>query len=167
MQLEDTIGYWLSYAQRCFASAFFEVLHRHCTERGKPYVVTPPQWGVIALLSHKNAQTISTLAQRLGVDGPAVTNIVKRLEHNDLVKRIRDHTDERVVKVWLTAEGQDIFHSLEPVVVQFHEQILPDDQRQLLLDHLQQLIAQVSKVAPNAGDRFNFLRELLWQKEPG
>jgi MarR family len=93
MQLEDTIGYWLSYAQRCFAAAFFEVLRARCVELGKPYVITPPQWGILVLLSHEDGQTISALAQHLCVDGPAVTNLVKRLEQVEqcgLVERVRD-----------------------------------------------------------------------------
>jgi DNA-binding MarR family transcriptional regulator len=76
----DTVGHWSSYAQRCFASAFFEVLQAHCLQRGKPYVITPPQWGGLTLLFHHERQTIGTLAQQLKVDGPAITNIFKRLE---------------------------------------------------------------------------------------
>ncbi|HEY0755409.1 MAG TPA: MarR family transcriptional regulator [Ktedonobacteraceae bacterium] len=165
MQLEDTIGYWLSYAQRCFASAFFEVLQAHCITLEKPYVITPPQWGVLTLLSRRDRQTISTLAQQLGVDGPAVTNIVKRLEQSDLVERVRDREDERVVNVLLTVEGQDIFRSLAPLVVQFHEQVLPGNQRQVFLEQMHHLVAQVSIVAPRSEGRFSFLRDLLKQTE--
>src|SRR6266487_101898 len=79
-------------------SFFFEVLQAHCLQRGKPYVITPPQWGVLALLSHHERQTIGMLAQQLKVDGPAVTNIVKRLEQSGLLERARDRQDERVVE---------------------------------------------------------------------
>ena len=61
-------------------------------------MITPPQWGVLALLSHHERQTIGTLAQQLKVDGPAVTNIAKRLEQSGLVERARDRQDERVVE---------------------------------------------------------------------
>jgi hypothetical protein len=44
MQPDDSIGYWLSYAQRCFSSAFSEVLRTHCVEQGKAYEITPSQW---------------------------------------------------------------------------------------------------------------------------
>ncbi|SRR6266496_3076339 len=165
MQLEDTIGYWLSYAQRCFASAFFEVLQAHCMKLEKPYVVTPPQWGILALLSRRDRQTISMLAQQLGVDGPAVTNIVKRLEQSGLVERVRDREDERVVNVLLTTEGQNIVRSLIPLVAQFHEQVLPGNERQMLLEQLRHLIAQISTVAPEAGERFRLLQDHLWQRE--
>ena len=165
MQLEDTPGYWLSYAQRCFASAFFEVLETHCRKLGKPYVVTPPQWGLLALLSHQDGQTISTLAQRLGVDGPAVTNIVKRLEQSGLVARVRDRVDERVVNVLLTTEGKEIIASLLPLVAQFQEQLLSAEEQEMLLGQLRHLIARISIVAPEAGARFRLLQEYLRQQE--
>jgi DNA-binding MarR family transcriptional regulator len=113
----------------------------------------------------RDRQTISMLAQQLHLDGPAVTNLAKRLEQNGLVTRVRSREDERVVEISLTAEGRDIFRSLNPIVVQFHEQVLPDDQRQALIKHLQQFIARVSMVAPDAGDRFSSLLEHMRRQE--
>ena len=165
MELEDSIGYWLSYAQRYLTSALFEVIRAHCVERGKPYVITPLQWVVLALLSRRDRQTIRTLAQQLGLDGPAVTNLAKRLEQSGLVERVRSREDERFVEVSLSAEGRDIFRSLNPIVEQFHEQVLPGDQRQHLFEHLQQFIARVSMVAPDAGDRFGSLLERIRGQE--
>ena len=159
MQLENSIGYWLSSALRYFTSALFEVIRTHCVERGKPYVITPPQWVVLELLSRQERQTISMLAQYLLLDGPAVTNLAKRLEQSGLVTRVRSREDERVVEVSLTAEGRDIFRSLNPIVEQFHKQVLSDEQRQALAEQLKQFIAQVSLVAPDAGDRFGSLLE--------
>ena len=165
MQLEDSIGYWLSSALRYFTSALFEVIRAHCVERGKPYVITPPQWVVLELLSRQERQTISMLAQYLLLDGPAVTNLAKRLEQSGLVTRVRSREDERVVKVSLTAEGRDIVRSLHPIMEQFHQQVLPDDQQQALLEPLQQFIARVSVVTPDAGDRFDSLLKYLRSQE--
>jgi len=159
MELEDSIGYWLSYALRYFTSALFEVIRAHCVERGKPYVITPLQWVVLALLSRRDRQIIRTLAQQLHLDGPAITNLAKRLEQSGLVERVRSREDERVVEVSLTAEGRDIFRSLNPIVEQFHKQVLSDEQRQALFEQLQQFIARISLVAPDAGDRFGSLLE--------
>lgn len=165
MQLEDSIGYWLSYAMRYFGAALFEVIQAHCVERGKPYMITPPQWVLLAMLFRRDRQTIRALAQQLGLDGPAVTNLAKRLEQSGLVTRVRSREDERFVEVSLTDEGRDIVRSLNPIVEQFHEQVLPSDQRQHLSEHLQQFIAQVSRVAPGAGDRFgSFIEHLRGQE---
>jgi DNA-binding MarR family transcriptional regulator len=161
MQPDDSIGYWLSYAQRCFSSAFYEVLRTHCVEQGKAYVITPPQWGILSFIAHKQEQTIGVLAQRLGVDAPAVTNIVKRLEQSGLVERVRDREDQRVVKVSLSEEGQEMVRSLQPVVEGFNGQLLPGPQRQAFIEDLQRFIARVSTVVPDSAERFGFLREHL------
>ena len=161
MQPDDSIGYWLSYAQRCFSSAFYEVLRTHCVEQGKAYVITPPQWGILSFIAHEQEQTIGVLAQRLGVDAPAVTNIVKRLEQSGLVERVRDREDQRVVKVSLSEEGQEMVRSLQPVVEGFNGQLLPGPQRQAFIEDLQRFIARVSTVVPDSAGRFGFLREHL------
>src|SRR5215469_9641891 len=126
---DDSIGYWLSYAQRSFSSAFSEVLRRHCAEQGKSYVITPAQWGMLSFLVHAQEQTIGALARRLGLDAPAITNIVQRLEQSNLVERVRDREDQRIVKVLLSEEGQKIMHSLLPVFEAFNEQLLPGQER--------------------------------------
>src|SRR5712691_9732950 len=116
MQSDHSIGYWLSYAQRSFSSAFSEILRARCVEQGKAYVITPAQWGILSFVAREQEQTISALAQRLGVDAPAVTNIVQRLEQNGLVERVRDREDQRIVQVSLSEEGQGIMRSLQLVV---------------------------------------------------
>src|SRR5438874_9038986 len=88
----------------------------------------------------------SALAQRLGVDAPAVTNIVQRLEQSGLVERMRDREDQRIVKVSLSEEGQEIMRSL---------------QRQTFIEELQRFVARVSTLVPVSVGRFGFIREHL------
>ncbi len=80
------LSYWLFYAQRCVAYAFAEVMRAHCEERGKPYVITPPQWGALSLLLAQDGQTIGTMSQKRGVDAPTATGIITRLEQNGLAR---------------------------------------------------------------------------------
>ena len=98
------LSYWLFYAQRCVAYAYAEVLRAHCEERAKPYVITPPQWGALELLLAQDGMTIGAMSQKRGVDAPAATGIITRLEQMGLVERRHDREDRRVVKVYLTAE---------------------------------------------------------------
>src|SRR5260370_42434985 len=108
MEADDWNGYGLFYAQRCFSAAFSEVLRTHCVEQGKAYVITPPQWGILSFIAHKQEQTIGVLAHRLGVDAPAVTNIVKRLGQSGLVERVPDRGDQRVAKASLREGGEQL-----------------------------------------------------------
>jgi len=156
----NNLGYWLFYAQRCVAYAFADVLRAACVEQGKAYVVTPPQWGVMAVIHGIDGMTIGTISQKRGIDAPTVTGIVKRLEQNGLVERRNDCEDRRVVKVSLTSEGKNIMRVLDPLVDQFNQDILrglSDDERQLFLANLQRIIANITDIFEGAGDRFRLL----------
>src|SRR5215472_3237190 len=95
------------------------VLRAHCEERGKPYVITPPQWGALSLLLAHDGLTIGAMAQKRGVDAPTATGIITRLEQHGLVERQHDREDRRVVKIYLTDEGRDIIRALASPVEQF------------------------------------------------
>jgi DNA-binding MarR family transcriptional regulator len=159
---EDSLGYWLFYAQRCVEYAFSEVLRVSCLEQNKPYVVTPPQWGVLALLYEHDGLTIGVISQRRGIDAPTVTGIVKRLEQSGLVERRHDRADRRVVKVYLTEEGWDSMRFLPEAVLAFHKitvQGFSADEQRDLIAKLQQIIVNIAEVGPGTGDRFGLLPE--------
>src|SRR6516162_3752851 len=118
------LSYWLFYAERCVTYAYAEVLRAHCEERGKPYVVTPPQWGALSLLLVQDGMTIGTMSQKRGVDAPAATGIITRLEQSGLVERRHDREDRRMVKVYLTDEGRDISRYLPDAAIEFSKAML-------------------------------------------
>src|SRR6266700_7455586 len=157
---EDYLGYWLFYTQRSVAYAFYEALKACCLEHEKPYIVTPPQWGVLILLIEQDGQTIGTLSQKRAIDAPTMTGIVKRLEQNGLVERRHDREDRRMVKVYLTEEGRDILHTLAAPVKQFEQSMtrgLSEVEQDHFLAQLQQIIGNVSEIGPGLGDRFGLL----------
>jgi len=154
------LSYWLFYAHRCVVYAEAEVMRAHCEERGKPYVVTPPQWGALSLLLVQDGQTIGTMGQKRGIDAPTATGIIKRMEQNGLVERRNDRVDRRIVKVYLTAEGRDISYTLAPVAKQFEQSMkrgFSEDEQKRFQAQLQQIITNVSEIGPGLGDRFGLL----------
>lgn len=147
-------------AQRIVAHAFAEALRLCCEEQKKPYVITPPQWGLLALLNEDDGLTIGAISLKRGLDPPTVTGIVTRLENNGLVERQHDKEDRRVVKVYLTYEGRDIIRSLYETAETFHgilTRTLSEDEQKRLRAQLQQIIVNVSAVGPGTGDRFGRL----------
>lgn len=157
---DGMLGYWLFYAQRCVAYAFADVLRATCMEQGKSYVVTPPQWGALALLYGSNGMTVGTISQRRAIDPPTVTGIIKRLEQNGLVERRNDREDRRVVKVYLTTEGENILCILTPAVEAFNHHMLQglsEAERKTFLENLQRIIVNLTDVAEGTGDRFRLL----------
>src|SRR5437764_6455898 len=93
------LSYWLFYAQRCVAYAYAEVLRAHCEERAKPYVITPPQWGALELLLAQDGMTIGAMSQKSGVDAPAATGIITRLDQKGMVVLRHERENLLVVMV--------------------------------------------------------------------
>ena len=157
---QGRLSYWLFYAQRCVAYAYAEVLRAHCEERGKPYVITPPQWGALSLLLEQDGMTIGTMSQKRGVDAPTATGIITRLEQNGLVERRHNREDRRVVKIYLTDEGRDISNTLVSSVEHFEQRIkrgFSESEMDRFLGQLQQLIVNAAEIGPGLGDRFGLL----------
>jgi DNA-binding MarR family transcriptional regulator len=164
------LTYWLFYAERCVTYAYAEVLRAHCEERGKPYVVTPPQWGALSLLLVQDGMTIGTMSQKRGVDAPAATGIISRLEQQGLVERRHDREDRRVVKVYLTEEGRDISHTLVSSVEHFEQSMkrgFAEGELDRFLAHLYQLITNAAEIGGSAGDRFSLLTKEVMEGDKG
>ncbi len=159
LPLEENRGrltYWLFYAERCVTAAYAEVLRVHCEERGKTYIVTPPQWGALALLLVQDGMTIGTMSQKRGVDAPAVTGIITRLEQTGLVERRHDREDRRVVKVYLTEEGRDIASTLVSTVENFEQRLkrgFAEGELDRFLTQLHRLILDAAEIGGDAGGR--------------
>jgi DNA-binding MarR family transcriptional regulator len=146
------------------AHAFAEVLRNYCVEHKKPYVITPSQLGVLSVLYDSDGITLGTISQKHGIDAPTVTGIIKRMEQSGLVERRHDREDRRVVKVYLTDEAKRIKVTLSDAALSFDGVVRhgfsPVEQQDMLVN-LQQIIVNVSTVAPNTGDRFGLLPERI------
>tara|TARA_A100001015_G_C14970849_1_gene705057 strand:- start:1258 stop:1677 length:420 start_codon:yes stop_codon:yes gene_type:complete len=56
---------------------------------------------------------MSYFSKKLGIDNSTATRLIDGLEKKKLVKRKRDTSDNRVVKVFLTKSGEKIYNSIE------------------------------------------------------
>lgn len=66
----------------------------------------PGQEFVLKALADTNGQTMSELANVLGVQPPTVTKMISRLAAHGLVERQSSETDGRLARVFLTDEGR-------------------------------------------------------------
>lgn len=70
--------------------------------------LTYPQYLVMLALWERDGQTVSELGAQLSLDSGTLTPLLKRLEANGLVARLRDVADERRVHITLTAAGRKL-----------------------------------------------------------
>lgn len=68
--------------------------------------ITFPQYLVLYSLWEQDDRTIGAIADRLSLEPSTITPLVKRLVVAGLVDRVRDPSDERQVRVVLTARGR-------------------------------------------------------------
>ncbi|OAK64824.1 MarR family transcriptional regulator [Variovorax paradoxus] len=70
--------------------------------------LTYPQYLVMLSLWEQDGPTVSALGDRLSLDSGTLTPLLKRLEANGYVTRVRDVADERRVHITLTAVGRKL-----------------------------------------------------------
>jgi DNA-binding MarR family transcriptional regulator len=70
--------------------------------------LTYPQYLVMLALWESDGLMVSQLGDRLSLDSGTLTPLLKRLELNGLVSRLRDVADERRVHIHLTAAGRKL-----------------------------------------------------------
>ena len=99
---------WLAVdAQLCFAlysaSLAMTKLYKPLLE---PLGLTYPQYLAMLVLWEGDGVTVSRLGERLSLDSGTLTPLLKRLQAQGLVQRLRDAADERRVLLQLTPAGR-------------------------------------------------------------
>ncbi len=93
------------------------------------YTITPPQFIALQWLFEHGDMTIGDLSNKMFLAFSTTTDLVDRMEKNDLVVRIREEQDRRVVRIKLLKEGERIIEEvikkrqdyLENVLTNFSE----------------------------------------------
>lgn len=101
------IGYKLKLAS--------QLMYRDFLDRLEPYKLTPFHYLVLCCLWEEDGLTTSGIAEKLGQLGATLTGVVDRMEERKLVYRERDPADRRVVRIWLTADGEKLKEVLPAV----------------------------------------------------
>lgn len=78
--------------------------------------LTYPQYLVLLVLWEQDGLRVSSIGERLFLDTPTLTPLLKRMEAAGLLRRQRDRDDERQVFVRLTRKGQSLKRRARAVV---------------------------------------------------
>src|SRR3954447_20856924 len=98
LRLENQLCFALHAASRAMTAAYQPLLDA--------LGITYPQYLVLLLLWEQDGVRVSQLGERLHLDSGTLTPLLKRLESRHVLERRRSTDDERVVEVFLTAEGK-------------------------------------------------------------
>lgn len=78
----------------------------------KKYPITSPQFNALQWLIEEGELTIGELSNKNGLAFSTTTDLVDRMEKNELVERIRDSNDRRVVRIQVLEKGKTIIHEV-------------------------------------------------------
>ena len=76
------------------------------------YTITPPQFVALQWLFEHGDMTIGELSTKMYLAFSTTTDLVDRMEKNQLVQRVRDESDRRVVRIHLLKEGERIIEEV-------------------------------------------------------
>ena len=102
-----------------------EMCDRECVAQ---YGVTASQGYTILSLPAEGALRMNELSRIMGVDNSTMTRMVDQLVDKALVYRKPDEKDRRLVRVGLTAQGQELHRDLEEALQSFYKEALDEIQ---------------------------------------
>ena len=98
LRLDNQVCFPLYAAARAIMQAYQPLLAK--------LGLTYPQYLVLMVLWEEDGLSVKALGEKLYLDSGTLTPLLKRLEENGLLRRARAAHDERVVELFLTAEGK-------------------------------------------------------------
>jgi DNA-binding MarR family transcriptional regulator len=107
---------------------FFQILALTCTETRQCFDrhvgMSQVRRQLLSVLADEREVSHAALAKRLGVDGAAVTRLVKSLESQGAVSRRLDPDDNRFTLASLTEAGEDLVAELRSAHQQYQAHLL-------------------------------------------
>lgn len=115
LRLENQVCFALVTAARNVVSIYRPVL--------EPLGLTHPQYLVMLALWERAPRALGELAAELAMEPATLSPLVKRLEAQGRVTRVRRPSDERVLEIGLTDEGRDLRRQALSVPEQIMERV--------------------------------------------
>lgn len=124
-----------------------QLLGRNFQEQLQPLGLTPFHWVVLCCLWQENGLATSAIGDKLQQVGGTLTGVLDRMEERGLIRRQRDRTDRRRVRIWLTDTGKELETVLPPIAKGLRERAmagLSDQERQQFSQLIDRAIANLS-----------------------
>lgn len=104
--------------------------------------ITDPQFVALQHLVNNEQLTIGELSQKMSLACSTITDLIDRMEKNELVVRVKDEQDKRIVRLKAQPKGNDIVKQvLEKRRIYLSEKLagVSDDDKEILLKNLKYL----------------------------
>ena len=125
----------------------YRIVYSHIMSDLRQYGLTPPQYTVLRVIgnSSEGQLTMSEIGKEMIVTFANITTIVDNLEKLRYVRRVRDPSDRRLVRVQLTGSGSRLFKR----IYNSHRREVAKLMKVLNKQELQNLINYTSAIRKN------------------
>jgi DNA-binding MarR family transcriptional regulator len=89
----------------------------------RKYNLTGIQFTILDILSHRTGQSSADLSRRFFVTPQTMGEMVASLEKRDLIERVENPRNRRVLQTYLTAEGQRLHRAAAKDVARVEAQL--------------------------------------------
>ncbi|MDE5052284.1 MarR family transcriptional regulator [Niallia taxi] len=88
------------------------------------YTITPPQFVALQWLFEDGDMTIGELSNKIYLAFRTTTDLVDRMEKNELVQRVKDPNDRRVVRIHFLDEGKSLIDEVIKTRQMYFQEVL-------------------------------------------
>lgn len=131
-------------------------LNRMIDQHVSPLGLTAMQWRPLVMIRYRDINTPAELSRQTHVDTGAMTRTLDRLEAKHFLTRQRCPDDRRVVRLELTATGQDAAAQILPAVattLNAHLQGFSKTEVETLMSLLQRMLANGNKIENDSNEQ--------------
>ncbi|MFZ7121194.1 MAG: MarR family winged helix-turn-helix transcriptional regulator [Eubacteriaceae bacterium] len=108
--------------------------------------LTYTQYITMMVLWEHESLTVKELGRYLYLDSGTITPLIKKLEKDNVVQRVRDTEDERKVYVHLTIKGKELQNRVKDIPFEVGSYVgLSDDEAKTLYELLYKILNNMSK----------------------
>ena len=86
--------------------------------------ITSSQATVLNTLSTQDGQSLSDIGKSVHLDKPAITGLADRMEKDGLVERRRTSSDRRIIQLFFTEKGKELYEKIENIIVQVDQELV-------------------------------------------
>ena len=115
----------------------------------KVYDIALEFWGIFSALLVHGSQTVTSLADRTGLEVSTASYMLKRMEERGFISRVKSKSDARALVIELTPLGLQTAEELIPISLRFEQIIcegLPEADIEAMRKHLKLVLANVQSI---------------------
>lgn len=118
-----------------------QVMHlyiQRSTYLARDVKIPPGHGGLLYVVKNNQGLSQKELAQKLGIRPPSITVTIKKLEAEHYIIKKQDEKDQRIARIYITPEGEEIAAYMEEVLETLAQELFADmsEQEVMLLRRL-------------------------------